>query len=72
VLVIGEATDDKVKIRIIHAGVGAVNESTCSGLGVERDRHRQRPADRTPRTSPPASASIRYIRSSATSTVKKR
>ena len=39
-------SNDKVKVRVIHSGVGAINESRrAAGVGFERDHHRvQRPA----------------------------
>ena len=34
-------SNDKVKIRVIHSGVGAINESgRAAGVGVERHHHR--------------------------------
>ena len=34
-------SNDKVEVRVLHSGVGAINESRrAAGLGVERHRHR--------------------------------
>ena len=47
---LAKLTDEKVKIRIIHSGVGAVNESdVLLGVGVERDHHRVQRAARSQR-----------------------
>ena len=52
---LAKLTDEKVKIRIIHSGVGAVNESdVLLGIGFERDHHRASTSGpiETPRRSP--------------------
>jgi len=47
-----EDVTEKVRIKVIHSGVGAITESDCAaGVGVERDHHRvQRAAGAQGRT----------------------